>query len=189
MTASPISALILAGGAGQRMGGQDKGLVKFHDRPLVAHVLTRIQSQVDEILISANRNLDDYQALGYPVLRDASDGYQGPLAGMLAGLYAARHAWVLMVPCDTPLLPADLVRQLTAPLLAGHIEIAIASAGGRTHPVIMACARRLVDDLDNYLADTEHAWNLGPDGEYTRVESRAGSGHSAQQYLLDKLTR
>ena len=161
MTASPISAIILAGGAGQRMGGQDKGLVKFHDRPLVAHVLTCIQPQVDEILISANRNLDDYQALGYPVLRDASDGFQGPLAGMLAGLYAARHAWVLTVPCDTPLLPADLVRQLTAPLLAGHIEIAIASAGGRTHPVIMACARRLADDLDNYLAEggrAVHTW-------------------------------
>ena len=50
-------------------------------------------------------------------------------------------------------------------------------------------ARVREETLDNYLADTEHAWELGPDGEYARVESRAGAGHSAQQYLLDKITR
>lgn len=161
MAQPPISAIILAGGAGRRMGGQDKGLVKLHDLPLVAHVLARIRPQVDEILISANRNLDDYRALGYAVVKDASDGFQGPLAGVLAGLRAARHEWVLTVPCDTPRLPADLVQQLAAPLLAGHAEIAVASAGGRTHPAIMVCARRLADDLDTYLAAggrAVHAW-------------------------------
>ena len=161
MAQPPVSAIILAGGAGRRMGGQDKGLVKLHGLPLVAHVLARIQPQVDEILISANRNLDDYRTLGYPVVMDASDGFQGPLAGVLAGLHAAHHEWVLTVPCDTPLLPADLVQQLAAPLLAGHAEIAVASAGGRTHPAIMMCARRVVDDLDKYLAEggrAVHAW-------------------------------
>ncbi|BBP05996.1 molybdenum cofactor guanylyltransferase [Sulfuriferula plumbiphila] len=161
MAQSPISAIILAGGAGRRMGGQDKGLVKLHDLPLVVHVLARILPQVDEILISANRNLDDYRALGYPVVMDVTDGFQGPLAGVLAGLHAARHEWVLTVPCDTPLLPADLVQQLVAPLLAGHAEIAVASAGGRAHPAIMVCARRLVDDLDQYLAGggrAVHGW-------------------------------
>ncbi len=161
MAQPPVSAIILAGGAGRRMGGQDKGLVKLHGLPLVAHVLARIQPQVDEILISANRNLDDYRTLGYVVVMDASDGFQGPLAGVLAGLHAAHHEWVLTVPCDTPLLPADLVQQLAAPLLAGHAEIAVASAGGRTHPAIMMCARRVVDDLDKYLAEggrAVHAW-------------------------------
>lgn len=161
MAQPPISAIILAGGAGRRMGGQDKGLVKLHGLPLVAHVLARIQPQVDEILISANRNLDDYRALGYAVVMDAADGFQGPLAGVLAGLHAARREWVLTVPCDTPLLPANLVQQLAAPLLAGHAEIAVASAGGRAHPAIMICARHLVDDLDKYLAEggrAVHAW-------------------------------
>ncbi|MHB1247276.1 MAG: molybdenum cofactor guanylyltransferase MobA [Sulfuriferula sp.] len=157
----PVSAIILAGGAGRRMGGQDKGWVKLHGLPLVAHVLAHIQPQVDEILISANRNLEDYRALGYVVVKDAFDGFQGPLAGVLAGLNTARHDWVLTVPCDTPQLPADLVQRLVAPLLAGQAEIAIASAGGRTHPVIMMCARHLKDDLDQYLAEggrAVHAW-------------------------------
>ncbi|MEO6146833.1 MAG: NTP transferase domain-containing protein, partial [Sulfuriferula sp.] len=65
----PVSAIILAGGAGRRMGGQDKGWVKLYGLPLVAHVLAHIQPQVDEILISANRNLDDYRALGYVVVK------------------------------------------------------------------------------------------------------------------------
>ncbi len=143
------------------MGGQDKGLVKLHGLPLVAHVLARILPQVDEILISANRNLDDYRALGYPVVIDALDGFQGPLAGVLAGLHAAHHEWVLTAPCDTPQLPADLVQHLAAPLLTGHAKIVIASAGGRAHPAIMICARRLADDLGKYLAEggrAVHAW-------------------------------
>lgn len=153
MVQAPISAIILAGGAGRRMGGQDKGLLELAGQPLVRHVLARIQPQVDEILISANRNLDDYCALGHRVVTDASAGFQGPLAGVLAGLKAAQHAWVLSVPCDSPALPLDLVRQLAAPLLAGDAEIAVASAGGRHHPAIMMCARRLADDLERYLAE------------------------------------
>ncbi len=43
--------------------------------------------------------------------------------------------------------------------------------------------------LDNYLADTGHAWELRSDGEYTRVAAREGAGHAAQQFLLDKITR
>lgn len=143
------------------MGGQDKGWVKLYGLPLVAHVLAHIQPQVDEILISANRNLDDYRALGYVVVKDAADGFQGPLAGVLAGLNTVCHDWVLTVPCDTPQLPADLVQRLVAPLLMGQAEIAVASAEGRTHPVIMVCARHLTNDLDQYLAEggrAVHAW-------------------------------
>ena len=143
------------------MGGQDKGLIVLNGQALVTHVIQRIAPQVDEILISANRNLPNYQALGYPVLRDASPDLQGPLAGLLSGLRAARYEWVLSVPCDTPQLPQDLVCQLFAPLLADAADISVAQTGERRHPVVMLCRRDLAADLQTSLdrgIRSVHAW-------------------------------
>ncbi len=107
-----ITGLILAGGAGRRMGGADKGWVVYQGTPLIESVLARLAPQVDGILISANRTLERYAALGYPVVQDASSDFQGPLAGILAGLAACPTPWLQLAPCDTPCFPDDLVRKL-----------------------------------------------------------------------------
>ena len=44
-----VSGLVLAGGQGSRMGGVDKGLQPFRGKPMVAHVLERLEPQVDEV--------------------------------------------------------------------------------------------------------------------------------------------
>ena len=100
----PVSAVVLAG-VRHPHGGADKGWVELAGRPLIDHVLDRLRPQVDEILINANRSQARYQALA-PVIGDDNPDYLGPLAGMQAGLAAARHDWVLIVPCDGPALPA-----------------------------------------------------------------------------------
>ncbi|MGC7405224.1 molybdenum cofactor guanylyltransferase MobA [Pandoraea pneumonica] len=112
-----ITGLILAGGRGQRMGGRDKGLQLYDGRPLAAHVLARLAPQVGTVLISANRNHATYAALGADVISDETQDFAGPLAGMLSGLRAAKTEYVLVVPCDSPLLPDDLAVRLTVGLL------------------------------------------------------------------------
>ena len=84
-----ITAVILAGGKGRRMGGEDKGLMELHGRPLIKHVLAIIAPQVGAVIINANRNLDRYAGFGYPVLRDDLQDFQGPLAGFSAAMAAA----------------------------------------------------------------------------------------------------
>ncbi|MDO6385975.1 molybdenum cofactor guanylyltransferase MobA [Uliginosibacterium sp. 31-12] len=110
--AQPLTGVILAGGAARRMGGQDKGLVDFRGRPLVAWVIEALAPQVDELIIVANRNLDCYRAFGHRVVSDLRPDFAGPLAGFEAALSAARHDWVLTCPVDTPLLPPDYARLL-----------------------------------------------------------------------------
>lgn len=145
-----VTGLILAGGQGLRMGGQDKGLVDYKGKPLVDWVIERLRPQVDELFISANRNLDEYSSRGHRVLPDTLPDYQGPLAGILAGLQAARHEWMLSTPCDVPHLPQNLVMHL-AEHAAGR-EAVFARDAERDHPAILllnkACLPKLMDYLE-----------------------------------------
>src|SRR5689334_20428419 len=109
----PVTGIILAGGLGRRMGGVDKGLQPLHGQPMVAHVLQRLAPQVAALIINANQNPEQYTTLGAPfaahIVPDSIAGYAGPLAGLQAGLAAARTPLVVTVPCDSPFLPLDLV--------------------------------------------------------------------------------
>jgi molybdopterin-guanine dinucleotide biosynthesis protein A len=153
MNGTQLTGLVLAGGRGLRMGGADKGLVLLSGRPLVQHVLERLRPQVGEILISANRGRDAYARFGHRVLPDVLAGQLGPLAGLHAGLTAARTPLLLSVPCDCPFLPADLAPRMQAGLERQAAQIAVATTDRRAHPVFLLCRREVLADLAAYLAD------------------------------------
>jgi molybdopterin-guanine dinucleotide biosynthesis protein A len=146
-----ISGIVLAGGLSRRMGGIDKGLINLADRPMIAHVLDRLAPQVDEILISANHDTDRYAEFGFIVLPDAIEGHAGPLAGLHRAMQIARHPLLLSVPCDSPLLPADLASRLLRALDDSRADLALARTGNRTHPVFSLCHISLADGLQRYL--------------------------------------
>ncbi|MDN5861876.1 MAG: molybdenum cofactor guanylyltransferase [Salinisphaera sp.] len=150
-----ITGAILAGGEGRRMGGVDKGLVDLCARPLVGWTLEALRPQVGAVIINANRSLHLYRAFGFPVVSDAGEGHQGPLAGMLAALTAARTEFVLTVPCDAPRLPPDLSARLGRSLLAADAEIAVVRANGRLQPVHALMRRNLKQPLAEALAAGE----------------------------------
>ena len=128
-----ISAIVLAGGRGSRMGGVDKGLQSFRGQPLALHSLQRLRStgSVGPIMLNANRNLEQYEAFGAPVWPDGLADYAGPLAGFLVGLAHCQTPYLLTLPCDTPLFPLDLVPRLCAALQAQDAQIAMAAAPER----------------------------------------------------------
>ncbi len=157
-----ITALILAGGRGTRMGGIDKGLQTFNGVPLAQHTLWRLQmgGGIGSVMLSANRNLCDYAALGVPVWPDDVADYPGPLAGFLVGLQHCSTPYLLTVPCDTPLLPPDLACRLAAALQADQADIAMATApelgrDGQTHlrpqPVVSLLRVGLRDSLQKFI--------------------------------------
>jgi molybdopterin-guanine dinucleotide biosynthesis protein A len=148
-----VSAIILAGGRATRMGGVDKGLVQFKSKPLINHVISRLTPQVDEIIINANREIAQYTTFGYQVLQDEITDYAGPLAGILLGLKYAKNDLVLCVPCDSPLLPDNLVQQLKTALTKNNADIAVATCGSNTHPVFCLCKKTLLPSLESFLAE------------------------------------
>ena len=153
--AQEITALILAGGKSRRMGGKDKGLLPFGDGLLVEHVLGRILPQVGAVLISANRNREIYARLGYPVIADPLDGFQGPLAGFLAGLENMQTEYLLTLPCDGPYIVDDLASRLARGLIGADADIAVAHDGNRLQPVYALLHRRVVAGLRLALKEGE----------------------------------
>ncbi len=155
-----ITALILAGGRGSRMGGIDKGLQNFRGLPLALQTLMRLQLQSlppQEILINANRNLAAYESLGAAVWPDTLDGFAGPLAGFLTGLERCETPLLLTVPCDTPLFPLDVIERLHTALLEQDADLAMAAArehDGELRPQPVFCLIR-VALLDSLVAFTQ----------------------------------
>jgi molybdopterin-guanine dinucleotide biosynthesis protein A len=151
MIPQQISGVILAGGLGRRMGGVDKGLQHLHDKPMVQWVLERFAPQVDEVWINANQNAERYAAFGYPLLADQIAGFVGPLAGLHAALSKAAHPLVATVPCDSPLLPGDLVARLAVALEARAAQLAVARTFEQAHPVFCLCRRTVLPHLTAFL--------------------------------------
>jgi molybdopterin-guanine dinucleotide biosynthesis protein A len=155
-----LTAVVLAGGLGTRMGGLDKGLQPHQGQALAWHALQRLRTQqgtpITRLAINANRHLDAYAALGVPVWPDALPGHPGPLAGFLAALDHCDTPWLLTVPCDAPLFPPDLAQRLMAAQQASGTDIAMATAPDgdgrlRRQPVFCLLRASLREDLAAFI--------------------------------------
>ena len=155
MTINPqdINAVILAGGQGSRLGGLDKGLLKLNKRPLIQHVIHRIQPQVSNIIISANRHIDAYSNFGFDVYEDDIPNFAGPLAGILKALQHCQSEWLLIVPSDSPFIPDDLVQRLSENV--ANNKIAIPHDGKYLHPTFALAHKSLTSSLKEFLQQGE----------------------------------
>jgi len=144
-----VTAVILAGGRARRMGGVDKGLIEVDGKPMIEQVISRIVPQTDHVIINANRNIEEYEKLGYPVISDTLSDFQGPLAGFLSAMQSCQSDYIATLPCDGPLLPTDLIERMLAGL--GENAIAVAHDGERLQPVHALISTALQESLQQFL--------------------------------------
>lgn len=167
-----FSGGVLAGGEGRRFGGRDKGWLECAGQSFVSIVLDHLRSEAAEIRISANRHLDRYATLGFPVLTDRLGG--GPLAGLLRLLETATTPWLLSLPCDALSLPADLPARLFAVQRANAADIVVLADEERDHPIIALTRTVLAADLEHFLlARQRHSvrdWQAGHRRALCRVQ-------------------
>lgn len=191
-----VTGVILAGGRGRRMGGQDKGWLMLDGRPLVEHALSRLAPQVGGLVVSANRHLERYRGLGVPIVTDPLPDYPGPLAGALGAMRLVATPWVLLAPVDMPWLPLETCERLAR--ARGEADIAVAHDGERLQPLVALIRTSLRDDLAAWLAGgggkvvhwyARHRWcevdfsdlgprfaNLNTPQDHARAESGARGG-------------
>jgi molybdenum cofactor guanylyltransferase len=118
-----LSAGILAGGAGRRVGGLDKGWVEVDGVPAIVRLHDALAADVAEIVVSANRSLARYRAIGLRVVCDEVPGFPGPLAGVAGLLAAATTPYLMTVPVDAVTMPPDLPLRLLEALRAADCVV------------------------------------------------------------------
>lgn len=149
--------VILAGGLSSRMGGGDKSLLTLGGRPVLAHVIERLQEQVCSIALNANGDPARFVEFDLPVLPDSEPGFPGPLAGVLAGMdWAAGQGAkrIVTIAADTPFYPTDLVQKLEEAAQDAPIALAATQVPGRgilRHPTFGLWPVALRDDLRSAL--------------------------------------
>lgn len=135
----PVVGTILAGGKGRRMQGR-KPLIPFLGRPLITHVIERLAPQVDDLWLSVGADHAWAAASGFRlIVDDAAFADAGPLAGIVAALAEAQRKGfcaIAVAPCDSPLIPLDLVARLSRSLRRSDRFGAVASSAAGLHPTI-----------------------------------------------------
>ncbi|CRM16555.1 MULTISPECIES: molybdenum cofactor guanylyltransferase MobA [Pseudomonas] len=150
----PCSILLLSGGRGQRMGGQDKGLLDWRGQPLIAHLQSLVRPLTDDLIISCNRNPQQYAVYADQLVNDDSPDFPGPLAGIRAGLAAARHAHLLILPCDVPHIDARLLADLRQTAQRNPLLPVMVRHGEFWEPLICIIPTHLQTEV-------EQAWRAG----------------------------
>ncbi len=165
MSHQKVTAVILAGGQGRRMGGQDKGWIEYQGKPMIQHILDRLTPQVDEVIIIANRNVERYQSLGVSVYQDYLKGFNGPLVGMATGLEHARHQHVVFVPCDGPFISRELVQIFLDQYGCLKKPVMVAYDGERLQPMVVMLEKQLLSALRQAIESGERK----PDRWYATI--------------------
>ncbi|OYV16741.1 MAG: molybdopterin-guanine dinucleotide biosynthesis protein A [Methylococcaceae bacterium NSM2-1] len=147
-----VTGVILAGGLARRMNNQDKGLVKYKGRPMVSYAIAALGAVADQTLINANRNREQYEKFGLPVVADQTDSFDGPLAGVLSAMIHTDADVLIVMPCDSPLIKAEHLQKLLATRAENDADVAAAFDGERLHPVFLAIKTSLKTSLQDYLA-------------------------------------
>lgn len=130
------------------MGGDDKALIPLRGEPLLHHLLRRLQPQIEILAINSNNNPQDFAAFGLPVIADRLAGFQGPLAGLHAGLENFPESLVLAVSVDSPFVPGDLARRLHAGL---NDRLCACASNGNQHALALLCRPGAAKRIEEYL--------------------------------------
>lgn len=147
---STINATIIAGGSGRRMGGRAKGLIPLQGQSLIEHIIQRLNPQCHQVTINSNTP-ELYNHLGLECFPDKIPGAGGPLVGILTAMDHFPQQLLLTLPCDTPLIPADLVQQMYHRLQQQQAELCTIQTGSQLQSIFMLLAPTLVTSLRNYI--------------------------------------
>lgn len=142
------SVLLLSGGRGNRMGGRDKGLIEWQGRPMIAWLHDLVRPLTDDLIISCNRNGERYADFADRLVQDDDQEFQGPLAGIRAGMAVMRHSCLLVLPCDAPVLDRALLEALLHAAITHPGKPVMVRRGEQWEPLFSCIPRACAPALD-----------------------------------------
>ena len=134
--------MVVCGGASRRMG-TDKAKLELEGRWLIERPLEAARAVAERVLLACGSE-PRYVELGLECVLDTfrgEDGSAGPLAGLLAGLEAARTPWVVALACDLPLASADVLRRQLATAVEHELDACLLELERGTQPLVAVYRR------------------------------------------------
>ena len=147
MRTEELTAIVLCGGSGARLGGTDKPLAEVHGRPLVEYVIEALTPQVGGFVLACGREPERYEPLGQPTAVDFQPG-DGPLGGIVSALPHVATEWILTHPADVPFADAALVSRLASAAEADGV--AVPRAAGRRQNLVLLLSRQRAHELARF---------------------------------------
>ncbi len=139
MTTGSISVIVLAGGRSSRFG-RDKLAEPVDGRPLLHHAIDAVRPIATEIIVVVAPGANPALPSDVTLVNDAV-AFEGPLAGLIGGLAAARSPTVLVVGGDMPALSAAVLGSMVERLVASDASALVLEHDGRDRPLPMALRR------------------------------------------------
>ena len=124
--------------------GREKLSLEVDGVPLVQRVRDALAASCREVLVVGG---GDITLEGVRYITGERPGRLGPLAGMEAGLSAARYPLAFVAAGDMPFLTQGMVNYLLGRLERGGVLAVLPRYRGRTHPLCAAYARELLPRL------------------------------------------
>lgn len=151
-----LAGVILAGGRSRRMGGGFKALAPLGGKPLIRHVIDRLQPQVRSLVLSVEKHVPDLEAFGLPQVEDPSPGSRGPLGGLLSALADMEKGcdWMMLAPCDAPFLSLELAQRLLNCALGDDQAGCVIRYDAQIQPTFSLWHRRLLPRLEAAVLET-----------------------------------
>ena len=143
--------LVLAGGSSRRMG-RPKAWLEVGDTILLRWVVDRLAPAISEVMMALAEPEQLEQPIPYRVVFDRKRS-GGPLAGIEAGLLAARVDPVFVIACDMPYVTSDVARMAVA--ASRTCDAAVPRIDGRPEPVCAAYRKSALPVISGAL-DTGH---------------------------------
>ena len=150
MSNDGVIGLVLAGGRARRFDGKDKGWLEYRGTPLVHHALIAL-GDCQQLVISANRNIEAYAELQVPVVSDQREGFEGPLSGIESVMLSYPADWYYVLPCDVLGTPAHWRDTLLARARVVGSPWVGTRAGERVQPLLGVWSRELLPQISAFL--------------------------------------
>ena len=144
-----IDGVILAAGQSTRMGAANKVQSLLAGRPLLDHVCAKLEPQVDRLIINGQQAI-----CGENAVADIIEGAKGPLVGLYTALVSEQLSaaeFLMMVPCDGPFMPDNLVAELYREIQLADADIACVRYQGVAQPTFSLWHKRVTPAVEQAL--------------------------------------
>ncbi|HSK53076.1 MAG TPA: molybdenum cofactor guanylyltransferase [Clostridia bacterium] len=176
-----VSGIVLAGGRSRRFG-RDKLAERIGDRTLLELAIEAVRSVAADVVVVAAPAAAPDVPPGVELVHDDA-AFEGPLAGLIAGLTAVREPLVVVVGGDMPTLSPAVLDLLVRTLEVATADACALHSFGRLQPLPMALrtgaatalVRQLVAERERRLGavlDRLSVRTLG-DGEWRALDPEA----------------